>query len=158
METTVQIITKADLDRMTADVNYKGMVKIDSQPRPYPPVNRLYIITSEQIRSLVLKIYIKQKKAHDKHIANNHHTIPLPPVTSRCQKHIPHTGGRTLNAIDNQKYIHTNFFLESLDPSPQKTFESDTHPKSFKNFQEIFLDTLTIDQRMKAFITNHLST
>ena len=58
----VQIITKGELDKMIADANYKGMVKLDVQPRPNPPVNKMYILTIDQVRSLVLNTYIKQKK------------------------------------------------------------------------------------------------
>jgi len=58
--------------------------------------------------------------------------------------------------FEKKKYPQ-QFFLESLDPFPKKPFESDTHHKSFKNFRKNFLDTLTIEQSMKALITNHLS-
>ena len=61
----VQIIIKSELDKMIADPNYKGMVKLDVQPRPNPPANKLYIMTMEQMRSLVLKILIRQKQVAD---------------------------------------------------------------------------------------------
>jgi len=87
MDRTVQIITKADLDRMIADPYYKATIKLDVQPRPAPPVNTLYIMTMDQVRALALRILIRQKK-HEytdqpQHHTPTHRTLPLPKTHSR---------------------------------------------------------------------------